>query len=123
ISLMRFSNTNNTTWSPWVPYATNYLWMLTAGADGFRSVYGQFMDPSSNVLSAAAQITLDTRPPPTAFVTDYFVNESTPSLLVNVFLSDSSHFRVSVDYATSDGTATGGLDYRSANGTLVFVPG
>jgi Calx-beta domain len=30
---------------------------------------------------------------------------------------------VSVDYATSDGTATGGADYEAAAGTLTFAPG
>jgi hypothetical protein len=30
---------------------------------------------------------------------------------------------VSVDYATTDGTAVGGSDYRSSNGTLTFQAG
>ena len=30
---------------------------------------------------------------------------------------------VSVDYATSDGTATAGADYEAATGTLTFAPG
>ena len=30
---------------------------------------------------------------------------------------------VTVDYATSDGTATAGSDYAAVNGTLTFGPG
>ena len=32
-------------------------------------------------------------------------------------------YRVTVDYATSDGTATAGADYTAADGTLSFMPG
>jgi len=123
IAQMRFSNTNNVSWSPWVPYATNFAWTLGDGPDGNRSVYGQFMDPSSNIsFTISASIYLDSRPPPLVYVTNYFINESTPSLQVLVLLSYASHFTTSVDFATSDGTATGGLDYSSTNGHLQFNP-
>ena len=123
VSSMRFSNTNNTTWSPWIPYATSYPWTLSSG-DGIKSVYAQFMDPSSNLsLTLFDSITLDSRPPPIAFVTNYFVSESTPFLQVAVQLSDSTVFPVSVDFATSDGTATAGIDYASTNGRIRFNPG
>jgi len=123
IAQMRFSNTNNVSWSPWVPYATNFAWTLGDGPDGNRSVYGQFMDPSSNIsFTISASIYLDSRPPPLVYVTNYFINESSPSLQVLVLLSYASHFTTSVDFATSDGTATGGLDYSSTNGHLQFNP-
>ncbi len=122
ISAMRFSNTNNANWSSWMPYSTSLAWTLSAG-DGLKSVYGQFTDPSSNLFNVSDSITLDSRPAPLAFVTNYFVGESTPMLQVAVQLSDSTHFKVSVDYSTSDGTATAGSDYGSAHGTLVFFPG
>lgn len=126
IIAMRFSNTNSpnfTNYTAWVPYATNYPWTLTSG-DGVKSVYGQFMDPSSNIsLTIHDSITLDSRPPPLVFITNYFVPESTPTLQVDVFLSDSSVFPISVDFATADGTATSLSDYGSTNGRLRFNPG
>lgn len=123
ITAMRFSNTNNVNWSAWIPYATNYPWTLSAGPDGIRSVYGQFMDPSSNIsFTISDSITLDTRPPPLVYTTNYFVNENAQTIEVSVLLSYASHFDVYVDFATADGTATAGLDYASTNGHLHFNP-
>ncbi len=40
-----------------------------------------------------------------------------------VSLAKASPLRVSVAYATADGTATAGTDYTATSGTLVFAPG
>jgi Calx-beta domain/RTX calcium-binding nonapeptide repeat (4 copies) len=40
-----------------------------------------------------------------------------------VSLAKASPLRVSVAYATADGTATAGRDYTATSGTLVFAPG
>ena len=40
-----------------------------------------------------------------------------------VTLSRAASKRVTVDYATSDETATGGTDYTASSGTLTFAPG
>ena len=40
-----------------------------------------------------------------------------------VSLSQPSREQVTVDYHTSDGTATGGVDFRTESGTLTFPPG
>ena len=40
-----------------------------------------------------------------------------------VSLSRAASERVTVDYATADGTATAGADYTAASGTLTFAPG
>ncbi len=45
------------------------------------------------------------------------------SATVTVTLGAASGKPVTVDYATSDGTATSGADYTAANGTLTFAPG
>ena len=45
------------------------------------------------------------------------------SLDFRVFLSRILRQTVRIDYATSDGTATAGLDYRATSGTLTFRPG
>ena len=43
--------------------------------------------------------------------------------VVNVTLSAASSFPVTVNYATTAGTATAGSDYIAAAGTLTFAPG
>ena len=45
------------------------------------------------------------------------------SATVTVRLSAASDYAVTVDYATSDGTATAGADYSATGGTLTFAPG
>jgi hypothetical protein len=49
----------------------------------------------------------------------------TEGAVVNIFVtrSDGDSGVVSVDYATSDGTAAGGSDYNAANGTLTWPDG
>ena len=44
-------------------------------------------------------------------------------LMFEVTLDRAATEPVTVDYATSDGTATAGEDYRSTSGTLTFAPG
>ena len=51
----------------------------------------------------------------------YSVGEGGGSLLVTVDRVGGSVGAVSVDYSTSDGTATAGSDYTAANGTLDFA--
>ena len=51
------------------------------------------------------------------------VFESNTSLPVKVTRTGDDSTAVSVDYATSDGTATAGSDYTATSGTLTFAPG
>jgi hypothetical protein len=63
---------------------------------------------------------------PSISITDAAVTEgnSGPGLAVfNVTLSSSSTQTINVNYATTDGTATGSVDYVPAAGTLTFTPG
>lgn len=50
-------------------------------------------------------------------------NQATTILSLPVALSQATTQTVSVQYSTTDGTATAGSDYVAANGTLVFKPG
>ena len=50
-------------------------------------------------------------------------NSGTTPFTFNVYLNTASTQTVSVNYATSDGTATAGSDYQAASGTLTFAPG
>ena len=50
-------------------------------------------------------------------------NAGTQSLSFTVTLANRTPLRVSVAYATADGTAKAGSDYTATAGTLVFAPG
>jgi hypothetical protein len=50
------------------------------------------------------------------------IGEASGSGLVTVLLSAASSFMVTVNYATSDGSATAGSDYSAKSGTLTFAP-
>jgi hypothetical protein len=50
-------------------------------------------------------------------------NAGTQSMSFTVTLGKATPLRVSVAYATADGTATAGSDYTATSGTLVFAPG
>ena len=58
---------------------------------------------------------------------DAVVDEKDGFALVSVLLggagSESSNSTVTVDYATTSGSATDGVDYTPAAGTLSFAPG
>lgn len=53
----------------------------------------------------------------------YSVNEGSATTAIMVRLSTSTLNTVTVDYYTSDGTATADEDYYAASGTLTFYPG
>lgn len=50
-------------------------------------------------------------------------SEHAPFVTVTVVRTGGTNFHGSLDYFTTDGTATNGLDYVSTNGTLEFIPG
>jgi CSLREA domain-containing protein len=66
----------------------------------------------------------DTAPPLVRFsLESYTVYENGGSATITVVLNAVSGNPVTVDYATSNGTAIAGGDYTPASGTLTFVPG
>src|SRR5262245_19221206 len=50
-------------------------------------------------------------------------NAGTQPMNFTVTLAKKNSLRVTVSYATADGTATAGSDYTATSGTLVFAPG
>jgi hypothetical protein len=80
---------------------------------------------SIGVPGAAILTIADNEGPPTVqFSADNFaVDENGGSATIEVTLSHASAATVTVDYATSDGTATAGDDYTPVNNTLTFTPG
>jgi CSLREA domain-containing protein len=66
----------------------------------------------------------DTAPPFIQFVAGTFsVDEGAANAIIYVDLNAPYGETITVDYATSDGTATAGSDYTAAGGTLTFEPG
>lgn len=86
-------------------------------------------NPSGGLLGANASNTvtiLDDDPLPLVSVNDLTVSETAAgdvNALFTVQLSTASGASVSLEYATSDGTAVSGSDYVSSSGTLTFPPG
>ena len=62
-------------------------------------------------------------PLPSLSIADSSASESVGSLSFEVTLSRASSERVTVRYATADGTAAAGADYTAASGTLTFASG
>ena len=82
-------------------------------------------DPSNPLLvvATATVVIVDDDAPPSLRIGDASVAESAEALSFAVTLSAVSGRMVSVAYATSDGTATAGLDYVATSGTLVVPAG
>jgi FKBP-type peptidyl-prolyl cis-trans isomerase 2 len=85
-------------------------------------------DPVNATLGSPSQATLNIldndAPPSVQFSSANFsANEDAGTATISVALSAASGQVVTVDYATSDGTATAGSDYLAASGTLTFAPG
>jgi Calx-beta domain len=53
----------------------------------------------------------------------HFTNEGTPALAVRVARTGNPSSAVSINFATSNGTATAGSDYTATSGTLNFAAG
>lgn len=77
------------------------------------------------IQSAAAVVIEDNDNPPTVGfeLGTYTVDEDAGTAEIIVALSGESGKTVTVDYATSDGTATDGDDYDAASGTITFNAG
>ena len=79
---------------------------------------------NASITDLLATVTIaDNDPPPTMSVGDVTVLEGAGSATVTVSLSLASGKTITVNYATSDGTATAGSDYTARSGSLTFVPG
>jgi hypothetical protein len=77
-------------------------------------------------LGLTALINQDIPPPPSASIADASVvegNGGTTAMTFTVTLSAPSTRTVTIDFATTDGTAVAGQDYVAASGTVRFAPG
>jgi hypothetical protein len=97
----------------------------TPAAGGLLTIPGVRIDTTTrgNRLSL---VPVDGVVPPTLAVNDVSIvegNSGTTSAVFLVTLSQASASTVTVDYATSSGTAAAGADYTSVSGRLTFAPG
>ena len=85
-------------------------------------VSGAICTDDSRKLSQSTSATV--AGPPAIAISDTTVQEAEGAVLVfTATLSHASSRAVTVDYATSDGTAVAGSDYTAASGTLTFNAG
>ena len=96
--------------------ATLQLRVLTTNAAGSDEWVG-----IDNILVSSEPA--DAGAPPALSVADLSVSEDGGTATVTVSLSAAAAQTVTVDYATTDGTATAGGDYGSVSGTLTFAAG
>ena len=79
---------------------------------------------NAGLASAAATGTIaDNDAMPELTVDDARAAEDAGVMVFTVSLNAPSALQVTVDYATSDGSATAGEDYNAAEGSLSFMPG
>ena len=105
----------------------NQGWEITVepnspGAVTIRLPAGAVGTPDARQLEGTSSATV--QGPPGLSVADARATEAAGATVdFAVTLSRSASASVTVDYATSDGSATGGEDYTSTSGTLTFAAG
>ena len=110
------------------------LWTLTVRPDSLAEVTvtlagGAACDTPAAVCTAdgkalSSTVSTTVRGPVALSVADARAREGKdPTLDFAVSLSRASSGRVTVDYATVDGSAKAGADYEATSGTLSFAPG
>ncbi len=84
-------------------------------------------DPDESVLDVPVVLTVTAAPILSTTIqfesSTYSEDEGAGAAAITVTLDAASDLTVTVDYATSDGTATAGSDYTAAGGRLSFIPG
>ena len=84
-----------------------------AFVDGSAPDPGPALNETSNYLVIGPGLSAD----------DYSASEGGPTIDIPIELFGSVDHPVTVDYATTDGTALAGKDYETTTGTLTFSPG
>ena len=103
--------------------ATITVTVHSAGLDG---VLGTADDGvASRTFTVVVNQPIQTTPPPQISIGDVSViegNSGTTAARFTVTLSAPSDSPVTVDFATADGTAAAGSDYKAVTGTVTFAP-
>jgi uncharacterized repeat protein (TIGR02543 family) len=117
-SLTTISTTTSAGWQAWTD-AVSANFNLTAGNHVLRVTLSGGVNLNYFNISSVV-----TNPGVLQFsLASYSVNENGGSATVTVNRSSGSDGSVSLNYATSNGTATAGSDYTASTGTLTFAAG
>ena len=112
----------NKKWRVTVTPVSNEDLTVSVGPEESCSVTGAVCAADDEPLSNTASKTIEG--PPGLSVADARVDEGRDVTLdFAVTLARASKATVTVDYATSDATATAGADYTATSGALTFTPG
>ena len=97
----------------------------TASAQGKNAVFGFSFPPGAARSGPANQSVLSIRPAPVLSfdAATYSAKETDGSVVITIVRDGDPSAPASVDYATSDGTATAGSDYTATSGTASFAAG
>ena len=118
----RLNKPHNDRWQITVPPGGKGDVTVSVGPFSSCSDTGAVCIGDGTVLSNAVSATI--LGPPGLSVADARVHEAANAALdFAVTMSRASSATVTVDYATSDGTATAGSDYTATSGTLTFAAG
>ena len=121
-SASRITQGSNQGWNVEVNPTGNGAVSITLPETTDCDASGAICTDDSRKLSRSTSATV--AGPPAISVSDATVQEAEGAVLVfTATLSHASSRTVTVDYATSDGTAVAGSDYTAASGTLTFNAG
>ncbi len=97
--------------------------LLDEVAENFTLTATRTSGATTNATATGTATIADNDPPPTLSINDVSVNEGAGTATFTVTLDAPSSLPITVNYATSNGTATAGADFLSKSGTLTFAAG
>ena len=121
-SVKRLEKASNRAWTVTVEPVSKADIAIAVAAPADCAAAGAVCNADGEPLAGAVSATVPG--PPALSVADARAREAPGATLdFAVTMSRASAATVTVDYATSDGTATAGADYEATSGTLSFAPG
>ena len=123
-----YTNTSGVvTFNPGITSQSISIPILADSVDEFDETFTVTLSSPTNAAVSSpngTMLILDNDAPPTISIADASsLDETAASTNLVATLSAASEKPITVDYATSDGTATAGSDYTSGSGTITFAPG
>lgn len=124
VGTVSYDNTSRTaTFVPSAPLNANTVYVVEL-TNGLKDTSGLALNAGIDAGPVIESWTFNTGASGVQFASSsYTVNELDGTATITVVLDTPSAQPVTVNYATSDGTATAGSDYVAANGTITFDPG